>query len=841
MGNAWNLVPDWASFENQGGGIAIADLDGDGKPELLVLRVDSPTPGPNRGFYRVGKGLDANGQVTAGWGPWSEVPRWGSAVDQGTAIAVSDLDGDGKPELIVMHIVHRVPGPNQGQYRVGKTLDRNGQVTGGWGPWIDIPNWTSLGNQGAGIAIGDLDGDGKPEIIVFQIEDFHSLNPARPNKGTYRVGKALDASGVVTGGWGDWFQVDWFSWFNQGAGLALRDLDGNGRPELIVFQIDDPPGENGGFYRIAWNLDATGFPRDGWGPWQQVPAWGSWEDQGAGFALADLGGGLHPKAVIFHIDNPPGLNAGQFRLDDLQVDLDTAASIGVWRLMPYFSQVLPVHAALLHTGRVLFFAGSGNNAFRFNSPDFGNEAKQIYTSVVWDYAANSFAHPPTLHRNDAKNSVIDFFCCGHCALADGRILVGGGTIKYDMDIVNGAQVPDAKGFFGSIDSVIFDPEAEKWASIASMANGRWYPTMLRLASGSVLATSGLDSNGALNQTIEINTNPDSAPWTKTRAFALPLYPHLFLLGDGRLFYSGGKMDSPGDSAPLVFDPVNPTNAVGVSGLDNPGLCNQSASVLMPPAQDQKVMIMGGGPEDEGEATARVSLVNLKAANPQYAAQPPMNFNRIHVNAVLLPDRTILATGGGGTREASQGGTIDPQLVRERLVAEIFDPAAGPAGTWSKVAQAQVARLYHSVALLLPDGRVVAAGGNPNKGSQVPWLPPDPLEEERLEMYYPPYLFQKGKTRPVIANAPTEIGYGAKFTIGTAQANAIGSVNLIRPGLTTHSFNVEQRLVDVPFVVVANTLQATVPNQPNIAPPGWYMLFLTGTNKVPSVATWVHLS
>ncbi len=841
MANGWNLVPDWGSFENEGGGIAVADLDGDGKPELLVLRVDSPTPGPNRGFYRVGKALDANGQINGGWGPWSEIPAWGSTVDQGTAIAVSDLDGDGRPELIVMHIDHRVPGPNQGQYRVGKKLDTNGQVTGGWGPWINIPNWTSLGDQGAGIAIGDLDGDGKPEIIVFHIEDFHTLNPTRPNKGWYRVGKTLDANGLVTGGWGDWFQVDWFSWFNQGAGLALRDLDGSGAPELIVFQIDDPPGENGGFYRIAWNLDANGFPRDGWGPWQQVPAWGSWEDQGAGFALADLGGGAHPAAVIFHIDNPPGLNAGQFRVDPLQVDLDTAAAIGVWRLMPYFSQVLPVHAALLHTGKVLFFAGSGNNAFRFNSPDFGNEAKQIYTSVVWDYSANTFDHPPTLHRNDAKKTVIDYFCCGHCALADGRILVGGGTAKYDIDIVNGAQVPDAKGFFGSVDSVVFDPGAEKWAPIASMANGRWYPTMMRLANGSVLATSGLGSDGALNETIELNTNPDNARWTLARDFELPLYPHLFLLSDGRLFYSGGKMDTPLDSVPLVFDPLNATNAIVINGLDQPGLCNQSASVLMPPAQSQQVMIMGGGPEDEGEATARVSRVNLSAANPQYADGPPMNFDRIHVNAVLLPDRTILATGGGGTREASQGGTINPQLVRERLVAEIFDPTAGPQGTWTKVAQAQVARLYHSVALLLPDGRVVAAGGNPTKGSQVPWLPPDPDEEERLEMYYPPYLFQKGQTRPVIGSAPTEISYGTKFTIATAQASAIASVNMIRPGLTTHSFNVEQRLVDVPFTVAGNGLQATVTNAPNIAPPGWYMLFLTGTNKVPSVATWVHLS
>jgi len=214
---------------------------------------------------------------------------------------------------------------------------------------------------------------------------------------------------------------------------------------------------------------------------------------------------------------------------------------------------------------------------------------------------------------------------------------------------------------------------------------------------------------------------------------------------------------------------------------------------------------------------------------------------MHVNAVILPDRTVLATGGGGTREASQTkGQIDPQPVRERLVAEIFDPRLGE---WRSVAAATIARLYHSVALLLPDGRVVAAGGNPDKGSQVNWLPPDPLEEMRLELYSPPYLF-KGP-RPQITGAPVEIKYGQQIVITTPQAQAIKWINLIRPGLTTHSFNCEQRLVDVPFTSPpqAGQLNATIPNatERNVAMPGWYMLFLTDNNDVPSIAHWVHLS
>ena len=113
---------------------------------------------------------------------------------------------------------------------------------------------------------------------------------------------------------------------------------------------------------------------------------------------------------------------------------------------------------------------------------------------------------------------------------------------------------------------------------------------------------------------------------------------------------------------------------------------------------------------------------------------------MHVNAVLLPDRTVLAVGGGVTREASaQTQQVDPQGGREVFEGEIYDLVTN---MWSITAAATVARLYHSVALLLPDGRVVSAGGNPDKGSQVNWLPPDLLEEMRLEIFSPPYLFKK---------------------------------------------------------------------------------------------------
>jgi len=402
------------------------------------------------------------------------------------------------------------------------------------------------------------------------------------------------------------------------------------------------------------------------------------------------------------------------------------------------------------------------------------------------------------------------------------------------------------GFKGTLEAILFDPVTERWTPVQKMTRGRWYPTLLMLGNTQVLAFSGLDENGngPGGNTIEINDDPEHAGWREVGNYDLPLYPHIFQLGDGRVLFTGGKMDTTTLFAPQAFDPTTATGTTVFQGLIDADRCNQCASVVLPPAQDQRFMILGGGPEDpddpnapRGIATQRVQVIDLKATNPSYQTKRQLNHQRMHVNAVLLPDRTVIAVGGGVTREASaRSAVVDPQGGREVFEAEIFDPDVD---TWTITAPATIARLYHSIALLLPDGRVLSAGGNPDKGGQVNWLPPDPKEEMRLEIFSPPYLFKKS-TRPAIQNVPAEIHYGATIDVNTAEAAQIKSISLIAPGLTTHSFNVNQKLLDLPFTRAAGVLHATVPANVNIAPPGWYMLFLVDNDGVPSVASWVHL-
>ena len=444
-------------------------------------------------------------------------------------------------------------------------------------------------------------------------------------------------------------------------------------------------------------------------------------------------------------------------------------------------------------------------------------------------AAGGHIQPvPTLRR--ANGSVVDFFCCRHTFLPDGRVLVAGSTGEYDKQILNGRSQDSGHGFIGIREVVIFDPMTVTWTMAQPMAHGRGYPTVIRLGDNTVLAAVGLDeqAQSRSNDTLERDSDAQNIGWTKTRNFSLPQYPHLFQLHDGQVFFTGGKMGTEGDSVPRIFDP---------RAADK---CNQCASVILPPTQAQRVLIPGGGPEDpqdpnapRGRATQRVALIDLEALGSVYLPRKNLNHERMHVNAVLLPDRSVIAVGGGVTSEASaQTAQVDPQGGREAFEAEIYDLDADE---WTITAPATIARLYHSVALLLPDGRVLSAGGNPEKGPQTAWLPPDPLEEERLEIFSPPYLFKK-PGRPIIQAAPREIRYGEAVAITTPQAADIATASLIAQGLTTHSFNSTQRLVDLPFVRAGTTLNATVPNDHTVAPSGWYILFLVDLDGVPSGAT-----
>ncbi len=474
-----------------------------------------------------------------------------------------------------------------------------------------------------------------------------------------------------------------------------------------------------------------------------------------------------------------------------------------WQLSSQIS-INPIHAAVGRTGKVLFFAGSGNVS---GQTAYNNSPNGV---ALWDPNNPTVFTTPTIPR-DSNGNPIDLFCAGHSFRADGQLFVAGGTLQYDP-------------FYGIADCFVFNFTANSgngsWTKVASMYRGRWYPTVLTLGDGRIFALSGLDIAGGLDRNPEIfNGSTGWKIFTQPTSY-LALYAHLILLSSGKLFYTGAQLGGNNGVSPRILTLPSKFNRAiaeqAVSGLQNANYGNQAASVLLPPAQDQKVMIIGGG--DGGTATNRVNVVNLSNST-NYTAVASLNYARMHHNAVLLPDRTVFVCNGSGGEE---------DISKSTLPAEIYNPATN---TWTAVETPIVnGRVYHSVAVLLPDGRVVVAGGNPTRE----------FYENRIEIYSPAYISQ---TRPTISSAPAATNYSRTITIQTNQpATNIKWVHLIRPMAVTHGLDTEQRVVDLPINSRSgNSLTVQITGNRNIAPPGYYMLFVVDNNNVPSVASWIQLT
>src|SRR5262249_14440415 len=215
------------------------------------------------------------------------------------------------------------------------------------------------------------------------------------------------------------------------------------------------------------------------------------------------------------------------------------------------------------------------------------------------------------------------------------------------------------------------------------------------------------------------------------------------------------------------------------------------------------------------------IIDLGQITPSWVQGPPMSQARVEMEATLLPNGKIFVSGGSAEDENASTAS---------LTSEIYDPATN---TFSAAGSNAYARLYHNVQLLLPDGTLIMAGGNPAQG----------VYENHIELYKPPYLFNadgSSATRPSITSAPSSVTYGSTFTVQTPSAD-IASAIFIKLGSVTHSFDMDQRFVGLSFTSSSGSLNITVPSNSNLLPPGYYMLFLVNSAGVPSIAKFVHVS
>jgi hypothetical protein len=443
--------------------------------------------------------------------------------------------------------------------------------------------------------------------------------------------------------------------------------------------------------------------------------------------------------------------------------------------------VIGVHVALLPNGKVLAYDSIGDNATE-------TYPVQDHTrATVWDPATGSQT-PVNVDTG------FNIFCSGLAHLLDGRMFMAGGNKDQQLN--------------GIVQTHLFDFVTDVWSLGPNMAAGRWYPTVTPLNNGEMLITSGRVN------TPEVRTLAGGLRSLSTAPLSLPLYPWMDVAPNGLAFYSGP------DQTLRALDTAG-TGTWQSLGQRDAINRDYGGHVLFDVG---KVLVAGGGP-----STKDARIIDVNAPTPQVSATAPMAYGRRQHNLTVLADGTVLATGGN----SSGAGLVD--LDAGVYPAEQWNPATGQ---WRALAAMQITRQYHSTALLLPDGRVLSAGGGIcGTCDDVGYL------AKNAEIFSPPYLFQADGTlapRPSIDAAPANASYGATMEITTGNPASIRKVALVRLGAVTHSNNMEQRYVPLSFTPGVTSLTATAPANANIAPPGYYMLFVIDANGVPSVARMVKV-
>jgi hypothetical protein len=507
-----------------------------------------------------------------------------------------------------------------------------------------------------------------------------------------------------------------------------------------------------------------------------------------------------------------------------------SATQGEWEDVEHRFDHLPIHTALLHTGKVLAFGGSGNDETRLEDP---------YPAELFDPEAGTVT---TVDQELAG----DVFCAGHGFLPDGRVLVAGGTHSYDSSIsLPGlSESVDFPPFAGLDHAYLFEPEHERWTRVENMAAGRWYPTLVTMGDGSILTAAGLTKRFPWVTLRKLERYTPGKGWDTVAGADrwLPLYPRLHLLPDGTVFYAGSyntHYTFPFSLRAFPTTVLDPDTGEWTDyELPNEKERQEGATMLLPlrPEDDYRprVMLTGGGTPGGTEATADTEVIDLGAEHPQWhRAEESMHHARYYTYAVLLPTGEVFVAGGRSGTKGHHVHGIDydemagalpsaPSAVHE---AELFDPETE---SWRTLASMQVDRLYHSGALLLPDGRVMLSGSNPQRR----------VDELRIETYRPPYLFQG--PRPTVEEAPDSVTYGETFAVQSPDAADVDEVVLVQQASATHCLTTDQRLVELPIADRdGTTLSASVPENPNLLPPAYYMLFVL-SDGVPSRAPFVRV-
>jgi galactose oxidase-like protein/glyoxal oxidase-like protein len=450
--------------------------------------------------------------------------------------------------------------------------------------------------------------------------------------------------------------------------------------------------------------------------------------------------------------------------------------------------LIGLHVVLLPDGRVMSYGTS----------EQGQQGAQ-FVYDVWN---------PTLGTESAAHTVLpnttgtDIFCSGQSVLSSGEVLITGGDLT-----ING------KRNFSNQQTTVFHPQTNTVTAEAPMLYARWYPSVVSLPNGDKLVLGGREDPGTTASTPEVYRQGTGwrTLWgaTSNAAFATGgLYTRAVVAPDGRVFVLGhnGKM--------FYLDPAGN------------GQITQLTQQTLSGDWELPTLMFAPGNILSVRNQQKVVVIDVNGQQPVITPTTNIDQLRFWSNATVLADGEVLVTGGSA---------VANQLTGVAYAATIWNPATGQ---WTLGASAVKPRLYHSIALLLPDGSVLTGAGGA----------PGPVKNLNMEIYYPPYLFDafgQPAPRPAIVDSTNPLTVNQQFVVTMASADPISRVTLVRTGSATHAFNSDQRFLQfLPGSGVTQTgqfLAVQLPANVNVLIPGYYLLFVFNQAGVPSVAKIVQVS
>ncbi len=490
------------------------------------------------------------------------------------------------------------------------------------------------------------------------------------------------------------------------------------------------------------------------------------------------------------------------------------------------------------------------------------------------YNPRGYEHEPLIPGTTSTETYNDggVFCADANFLADGRLLVVGGTAWYNEPGVDGVPYGGLE-LEGLRSTQVYDQKTNRFTQIRDMNYGRWYPTLVTLGDGRMLVASGVqkllkpvypshptDSGRNVVQTETFD--PKTGRWTYNGPAAdrtLPLYPRLHLLPNGHVFYNpvGQVFNPAGEAYDEIlwnvagsYDPKTKSwSDLGVPGIGTaaPGFRGSTFSIMLPLTPKDgytkaSFLTAGGilgttpGTYIANPISAITTIDTQDGEAVSTIATGSLNASRWYSTGVALPTGEVVIFNGADRDEVLAPGTGFPHNA-----TELFDPKTN---TWRNIAASGRARTYHNTAALLPDGRVLVGGHAPIQtlDGAHRTLPggfsPNDGRDPSFEFFSPPYLFWG--PRPKITSLSGSTGYGKRFNLTTSMpASKISSVTLVRNPSVTHLVDGDQRVVELKVLSRSgNKLTVAMAPNGNVVPPGPYMLFVNAKSskgQIPSVA------